>query len=906
MKVKRWVATTILSASLVLYPLPTLAAPDSVIATQSITALAPGVTLTSFDRLYPFGWVKGHVLDADLANPMVSTDLVAAGAVTAARPLSVSAGAAGALAAVNGDFFDINNTKAPLGPMVQSGLVWKSAPVTTNAMGVGADKIGRLTNMVLEGKVTTPGGVFPLAAINQWTVPGNGIGLYTPQWTVPRGGSAFGAEVVTEVVLKDGKVLSVTPKATTAPAAAGTLVLVGREEGATKLAGLKVGDPVRVNYAPAPNLQFAVGGGAVLLRGGVVPADLDDKGYKPRTAMGFSADGKRMLLLVVDGRSEASGGLTLLQLGRLMKELGAADAMELDGGGSTEMVARRPGEATVGVINRPSDGGERPVPNGVGIFVPKGSGRAVALDVRTVMGNDRIFPGLTRRLTVAAHDEMLSPVAVPGTVTWVGAEGGVVRASGSAPVVAKAQTGALTGSLPLKVLGPLDRIEADVTDLRMGIGATASFRIIGYDAEGYSAPIEPADITLTQTTLTANAPGLRITETADGGYQVSMAATGQATITATVAGKSITLPVAVGSRAATVTGFESATAWTFDRYPASAVSGSVARVPGRTWNGLRLNYSFTPGATRAAYAVGGLALPGRPSVIGLWVNGDGKGAWLRAELSDASGEREAIDLAYSVNWTGWRYIEAAIPTSLRAPLKLERIYPVETAKDRTYSGSLIFDDLLVHLPLDLPAVPSPAPRPADPMLATGAAGSGWPVVAVTGSNASRDQIKAAAANAEFVLLGGSAIGAYPGLMQEVGKPVYGLTASTSIDKNGVRFLGLDTASGSLRTSNFGQLDELRKQLDAAATNPAVKAVVLVTSAPPARYSDWREATLISQWLIGFREKSGGKPVTYLAGGATSLVTRYEGVAYTEVAGGGGLVRVTGTSGAGWMNILPFK
>ena len=895
-----------------LYSLPTLAAPDSVVATQSLTALAPGVTLTSFDRLYQFGWVKGHLLDADLTSATVNADLISAGAVTAAKPLSVSAGAAGGIAAVNGDFFDINNTKAPLGPMVQSGLVWKSAPVTTNAMGVGADKIGRLTNMLLEGKVTTPAGTFSLAAMNQWTVPGNGIGLYTPQWTVPRGGSAFGAEVVTEVVVKDGKVLSVTPKATTVPAAAGTLVLVGREEGATKLASLKVGDPVTVTYAPSPAFKFVVGGGAVLVRGGLVPAGLDDKAYKPRTAIGFSADGKRMLLLVVDGRSEASGGLTLLQLGRLMKELGAADAMELDGGGSTEMVARRPGEATVGIINRPSDGVERPVPNGVGIFVPKGSGQATGLNVRTVMASDRVFPGLTRRVTVTAHDEMLSPAALPGAVTWLGAEGtgaaAVVRAasapSGAAPLVVQAKAGALTGSLPLKLLGPVARIEADVTDLRMATGATASFRIVGYDAEGYSAPIEPGDVTVTHKILTAGAPGLSITQAADGSFQVSMAAAGQATITATVGGQSLTLPVAVGARAAVVTGFESASAWTFARYPAAEVSGSVARVPGRTWNGLRLTYSFTTGGTRAAYAMGPLALPGRPSAIGLWVNGDGKGAWLRAELSDAAGDRLAIDLAKSVTWTGWRYIEAVIPSSLRAPLKLERIYPVETAKDRTYSGSLIFDDLLVQLPLDLPAVPAPAPRPVDPMLTPSA--QGWSFAVVTGSNASREQIKEAAAKGEFVLLGGSAVSAYPGLLQEVGKPVYGLTASTWIDKNGVRFLGLDTSTGLLRTSNFSQLDDLRKQLDAAATNAAVKAVVLVTAAPPARYSDWREASLISQWLSSFREKSGGKPITYLAGGATSLVTRYEGVAYTELAGGGGLVRVTATTGAGWMNIQSWR
>ncbi len=51
-----------------------------------------------------------------------------------------------------------------------------------------------------------------------------------------------------------------------------------------------------------------------------------------------------------------------------MRELGSVDAFSLDGGGSSTLVARAPGAATVSVRNHPSDGAERPVPNGIGIF----------------------------------------------------------------------------------------------------------------------------------------------------------------------------------------------------------------------------------------------------------------------------------------------------------------------------------------------------------------------------------------------------------------------------------------------------------------------------------------------------------------------------------------------------------
>ena len=77
-------------------------------------------------------------------------------------------------------------------------------------------------------------------------------------------------------------------------------------------------------------------------------------GRAPRTAVGVTADG-RVLLVVVDGRQSHSIGCTLLELALLMQELGAVDAVNFDGGGSSEMILK--GE----IVNSPSDGGERSV-----------------------------------------------------------------------------------------------------------------------------------------------------------------------------------------------------------------------------------------------------------------------------------------------------------------------------------------------------------------------------------------------------------------------------------------------------------------------------------------------------------------------------------------------------------------
>src|SRR4029453_12668810 len=104
-------------------------------------------------------------------------------------------------------------------------------------------------------------------------------------------------------------------------------------------------------------------------------------------------------------------------------ELGAYHALNLDGGGSSTMLAREPGSDAVQVENQPSDGGERPVPNGLAIFSPAGSGSLRGYWVETAMDPlrspglspvkggrpDRVFPGLTRKLSAAGYDETYGP-----------------------------------------------------------------------------------------------------------------------------------------------------------------------------------------------------------------------------------------------------------------------------------------------------------------------------------------------------------------------------------------------------------------------------------------------------------------------------------------------------------------
>lgn len=119
-------------------------------------------------------------------------------------------------------------------------------------------------------------------------------------------------------------------------------------------------------------MQTAVGGGPVLIQQSNIlitnkeelkfsgKTGLTDK--HPRTAMGYTSDG-RLIIMVIQGRSAEAAGATLLQEAQLLKDLGCVEALNLDGGGSSCMLIN--GKPTIKVSDKE---GQRPVP---AVFVIK-------------------------------------------------------------------------------------------------------------------------------------------------------------------------------------------------------------------------------------------------------------------------------------------------------------------------------------------------------------------------------------------------------------------------------------------------------------------------------------------------------------------------------------------------------
>lgn len=142
-------------------------------------------------------------------------------------------------------------------------------------------------------------------------------------------------------------------------------VLSGHGIGAVPLQQLKAGDEISivVDIHPASTskqyITAMVGGDRTILKNGIVE-DNDWAERHPRTAAGYSADQSKVYFCVVDGRSPISSGVTTKHLADIMKNMGAATAINLDGGGSSGLYIDH-----YGMMNNCSDGRERAVCNGI-------------------------------------------------------------------------------------------------------------------------------------------------------------------------------------------------------------------------------------------------------------------------------------------------------------------------------------------------------------------------------------------------------------------------------------------------------------------------------------------------------------------------------------------------------------
>jgi hypothetical protein len=276
---------------------------------------------------------------------------------------------------INGDYFLPSGR--PVHLHANDGQLVQTPTVLGRALGLDATGTRvSIGHPDVRSTVTSPTGSAPLTRMNQGAPTGGALAGYTAAGhglESPPDEQCYALlePVGVPVVRPDGAVE--TPHRAGPPRCGGarpalpprgTLVAAEPSGAAGKLVrSLATGAPVTLTAQLGfPGAVDALGGNPRLVVDGAVAAQEVDGpgeffGRHSRTAVGVTADG-RLLLVVVDGRQPGySRGMTLRELAELLQRLGAQQAMNLDGGGSSEMVVNGL------TASRPSDGRVRGIAN---------------------------------------------------------------------------------------------------------------------------------------------------------------------------------------------------------------------------------------------------------------------------------------------------------------------------------------------------------------------------------------------------------------------------------------------------------------------------------------------------------------------------------------------------------------
>lgn len=309
-------------------------APQTLVNDLATRTIAPGVV----HKVYR-GSMYINVLDVDLKNPAIQVRPVLAGqSFNRLEEVKDQAQKVQALAAVNGNYFKRDGT--PLGTLIMDGE-WISGPIfDRTSLGITEDGKVLVDPVTLHGSLETSNADVPSVWVNNINQPrrsGSHLIAYTRRWgpsvQMAYAGTLIAVDATGRIVDKQERHIGIPW---------GGVVL--SDSKTSKISLLNVGDLVNLSWQPGPSewkkVVHAVSGGPVLIRNGKLYVGLKDENFRKswtsnqihaRTAIGVTAD-RRLLLATIEGPH------TLWDVAKFLKKLGAVDALNLDGGGSTTMV----------------------------------------------------------------------------------------------------------------------------------------------------------------------------------------------------------------------------------------------------------------------------------------------------------------------------------------------------------------------------------------------------------------------------------------------------------------------------------------------------------------------------------------------------------------------------------------
>lgn len=880
---------------------------------RSESTITKGAVLIKEQFLMTEGWRNINILKVDLNEPNVELRPIESSTGTERQTILQMVEANGAIAGVNADYFDLSTTDTPsFGPVIHDGNLKHG--YNSNYSSLGPNKF--MGTFLIDTSNTPSMAYYGISVkikvgdslIGPAATYNNIPSTLTRPVILDRTYQKDTTSVVNKlpntytIVIEDHVVVARTKsgEAVTIPEN-GYVILLPWTKANEYYSKLPLGTEVELEQSiylqdsiikAINEVKLGIGGGGLIMKDGeaytgsahkVTPNSQD-----PRTIVATVKGSNEVLLITIDGRNKYTG-MKHSELVEFLKRYNIKDAMYLDGGGSTTLVSRNEAESKVEVQNKPSNGSQRKVVNGIGIFTTSELGALNKLYLEA--DYDRTFVGESVSLKVKGTDANSNPIDltnVPVQFSVEGIDGNfngntfIPNATGKALV--KATYNGISATTEIKVSAAPKGIKVEPAYLQIDEGSSKSVQIYGLDSDGYAIPLNMENIVWENPTTAVSALKGNIT-----GNNKTVT-----TLTANYKGQSTKLGVTVGKSAVAVESFESNTG-TFTGNSSSVV-GKVEVSKEIKYHGnqaLKMAYTFNPSNSKqVAYTKFNtpIIIPEDSMAINFWVNARGQGHTAKIEVVDQTGKVYYLKLTDSLNFTGWKYLSTELPAELKLPAKVTKFYTYANTVNEKIETALYLDHMSITR-----GVPNKegtivdADYRLDPMYKESLqdAVGNQSIINIVGQTQipslllSKKDIESISnqlsRSANVVLFASRKNTELP---ISVSKEVYSNTFK-SINQDNAKVIMLGTESGGLRVTEESGWTKMKAVLE----ETVAQHIILVMSKNPlTQFTDTLEGTALHEYLAEYKKATGRSIVVVYTESKKNTVTIEDGIRYIGTNG----------------------
>lgn len=640
-------------------------------------------------------------------------------------------------------------------------------------------------------------------------------------------------------------------------------------------------------------MKLGIGGSGIIMRNGEAYTGsahaVTPSSNVARTVVATIKDSNEILLVTVD-KGSGYVGINQSELVEVLKRYNVQDAMYLDGGGSTTFVARNEGSYSATLQNKPSDGSQRKVINGIGVYTTSLPGNLTKLIATP--SSDRTFVGESISFAFKGTDENGNPVTVePSSVTYSMASGSgdfsgnIFTPTSAGKVLVVAQCGSAETAIEINVSEKPTGLVIEPNLVQLGANSTKAVQVYGLDSEGYKIPVQAANVTWTSDN---NQIGVTNNTVVSKGTTVGK-------VTASYKGATGVAGVIVGSTTVAKESFETNSGtWSGDT---STVTGSVFSTTTPVYHGkksLKMTYTFKPSSNQqiayTAFTVP-MDIPADASSVNMWLHGKKQGHAAKLEVVDRNGKTHYLKLTDNINFTGWKYLSAQLPAEVALPAKVTKFYICANSVSETLTSAVYLDHFSITRGFREEAgLSARADYLADPLYKESLQGptSGQYIINVVGptrtdsmllNNESISQISKKLSDGASLVLKASSKNSQLALNCSQYTYTNSYQAGT---QNQTQFIMLGTGSGGIRTTDANGWIQFKQSI--VKSNQAKNIIVVTSLNPLTQFKDALEGQAFHDYLVETREKTGQNIFVIYAGGTQPEVRIEDGIRYIRTNG----------------------